>query len=158
AAAGDLFGIPPLISVPVSALLVWLIVVRGSYSVAEKIFLVLGAALLTYVGAAILARPNWGEAARAAVTPTVSVDAAYPTTLITLVGTTITPYMLFYLQSSISDKGVPLSEYPKERADVLVGSILSIMVAVFIIICTASTLYVAGIQVDSAEDAARALE
>jgi Mn2+/Fe2+ NRAMP family transporter len=158
AAAGDLFGIPPVISVPVSALLVWLIVVRGSYSVAEKIFLVLGAALLTYVGAAILARPDWGQAARASVTPTLSFDAAYLTTLITLVGTTITPYMLFYLQSSISDKGVPLADYKKERADVVVGSVLSIVVAVFIIICTASTLYVAGIQVDSAEDAARALE
>jgi NRAMP (natural resistance-associated macrophage protein)-like metal ion transporter len=158
AAAGDLFGIPPVISVPVSALLVWLIVVRGSYSVAEKIFLVLSVALLTYVGAAFLARPNWGEAARAAVTPTLTLDADYLTTLITLVGTTITPYMLFYLQSSISDKGVPVSDYPKERTDVLVGSILSIMVAVFIIICTASTLYVAGIQVTSAEDAARALE
>jgi Mn2+/Fe2+ NRAMP family transporter len=158
AAAGELFGIPRLLTVPISAVVVWLIVVRASYSVAEKVFLVLSAALLTYVGAAFLARPDWGEAARAAVSPTLSLDPGYLSTLITLVGTTITPYMLFYLQSSISDKGVPLSEYPAERTDVVVGSVLSDLVAAFIIICTAATLYVAGIQVSSADDAARALE
>jgi Mn2+/Fe2+ NRAMP family transporter len=158
AAAGDLFGIPPVLSVPLSAVVVWLIVVRGSYSVAEKIFLVLSAALLTYVGAAFLARPDWRQAAIHSVTPTLNFDAAYLTVLITLVGTTITPYMLFYLQSSISDKGVPVSEYPHERTDVVVGSILSDLVGAFIIICTASTLFVAGIEVTSADDAARALE
>ena len=158
AAAGQLFGIPALISVPISAVVVWLIVVRASYSVAEKVFLVLGAALLTYVGAAFLANPDWGQAALASITPSVSLDPGYLSTLITLVGTTITPYMLFYLQSSISDKGVPLSEYPAERTDVVVGSILSDLIAAFIIICTAATLYVAGIQVSTADDAARALE
>jgi Mn2+/Fe2+ NRAMP family transporter len=158
AAAGGLFGIPAWLSVPISALAVWLIVVRGSYSVAEKIFLLLSAALLTYVAAAFLARPDWGQAAAGALSPSLSLDAAYLTTLITLVGTTITPYMLFYLQSSISDKGVPLSHYPAERTDVIVGSVLSDLIAAFIIICTAGTLYVVGIQVSSADDAARALE
>jgi len=114
--------------------------------------------LLTYVGAAFLARPDWGQAALASVTPSLSLDAGYLTTLITLVGTTITPYMLFYLQSSISDKGVPLSHYPEERTDVVVGSMLSDLIAAFIIICTAATLFAAGIQVTSADDAARALE
>jgi Mn2+/Fe2+ NRAMP family transporter len=158
AAAGELFGIPKLLSVPLAAVVVWLIVVRASYSIAERVFLVLGAALLTYVGAAFLARPNWGAAALAAVTPSVSLDSAYLLTLITLVGTTITPYMLFYLQSSISDKGVPASEYPAERTDVVVGSVLSDLIAAFIVICTAATLYVVGTQVSSADDAARALE
>jgi Mn2+/Fe2+ NRAMP family transporter len=158
AAAGELFGIPRALSVPLAGVVVWLIVVRASYSVAERIFLALSAALLTYVGAAFLAKPDWGQAAIASVTPTVVLDAAYLTTLITVVGTTITPYMLFYLQSSISDKGVPLSEYPAERTDVIVGSVLSDLVAAFIIICTAATLYAVGIQVGSADDAARALE
>src|SRR5262249_50441072 len=125
AAAGELFGVPRLIAVPVAAVVVWLIVVRASYSVAEKVFLVLGAALLTYVGAAFLARPDWTQAAVALATPRISLEAGYLATLITLVGTTITPYMLFYLQSSISDKGVPISEYPAERTDAVVGSILS---------------------------------
>src|SRR5262249_25571091 len=89
AAAGGLFGIPRLLSVPLAGVVVWVIVVRASYSVAERIFLALGAALLTYVGAAFLARPDWGQAALAAVTPSVVLDAAYLTTLITVVGTTI---------------------------------------------------------------------
>jgi NRAMP (natural resistance-associated macrophage protein)-like metal ion transporter len=158
AAAGELFGIPRLISVPVSAAVVWLIVVRASYSVAEKVFLVLGAALLTYVGAALLAHPDWPQVIVQAVRPSLSTDPGYVSTLVTLVGTTITPYMLFYLQSSITDKGVPLSEYPNERTDVVVGSVLSDLIAAFIIICTAATLFVAGVQVTSADDAARALE
>ena len=158
AAAGELFGIPRLVSVPAAAVVVWLIVVRASYTVAERIFLVLGAALLTYVGAAVLAGPDWGQLAVQAITPSFSLEAGYLTTFITLVGTTITPYMLFYLQSSISDKGVGLAEYPAERTDVVLGSVLSDLIAAFIIICTAATLFVAGIQVATADDAARALE
>lgn len=158
AAAGELFGISRLLTVPLAAVAVWLIVVRASYSVAEKAFLILGAALLTYVGAAFLARPDWGQAAAALLTPRVSLEPGYLSMLITLVGTTITPYMLFYLQSSISDKGVPISEYPAERTDAVFGSILSDLIAAFIIICTAATLYVSGIQVATADDAARALE
>src|SRR5262245_48490874 len=96
AAASELFGIPRLISVPVMAVVVWLIVVRASYTVAEKIFIVLSAALLTYVGAAFLARPDWSAVARALVVPSeVPLDAGYVATLVALVGTTITPYMLF---------------------------------------------------------------
>jgi Mn2+/Fe2+ NRAMP family transporter len=158
AAAGELFGIPRIVAVPVAAVVVWLIVVRASYSVAERIFLVLGAALLTYVGAAVLARPDWGNVAVQTVTPAFSLDAGYLTTFITLVGTTITPYMLFYLQSSLSDKGVGLVDYPAARTDVVLGSVLSDLIAAFIIICTAATLFVVGIQVQSADDAARALE
>ncbi|HTD80082.1 MAG TPA: Nramp family divalent metal transporter, partial [Chloroflexota bacterium] len=93
AAAGELFGVSRVVSVPVSAVIVWLIVVRASYTVAERIFLVMGAALLTYVGAAILARPNWSEVAIATVTPSFSLDAAYLTTFVTVVGTTVTPYV-----------------------------------------------------------------
>ena len=159
AAAGELFGINRLISVPVMAVVVWLIVVRASYTVAEKIFILLSTALLTYFGAAILAHPDWREVMRALVVPSeIPLDAGYLTTLVAVVGTTITPYMLFYLQSSITDKGVRVDEYPAERTDVIFGSLLTTVIAVFIIVSTAATLHTEGILVTSAEDAARALE
>lgn len=140
-----------------SAFVVWLIVVRGSCSAAEKVLLVLAAALLTYVAAAVLARPNWSTMAVALVSPSFSLDAGYLTTFTTLVGTTIAPYMLFYLQSSISDKGLGLAEYPSLRTDVVIGSVLSDVVAAFSSICTAATLFAVGVQVGTADDAARAL-
>lgn len=158
AAAGELFNIPREISVPIMAVVVWLIVVRASYTVAEKIFILLSTALLTYVGAALLAGPDWLEVGRSLVTPTLLPETGYLTTLVAVVGTTITPYMLFYLQSSISDKGVRLSDYAAERTDVVLGSLLSDIVALFIIVSTAATLHEAGILVNTADDAARALE
>ncbi|HLZ31824.1 MAG TPA: Nramp family divalent metal transporter [Chloroflexota bacterium] len=158
AAAGELFGIPRFFAVPIMAVVVWLIVVRASYTVAEKIFLLLSTALLTYIGAAFLAQPDWSEVIHSLITPSLSADTGYLTTLVALVGTTITPYMLFYLQSSLSDKGVRLEDYPSERADVVIGSVLSDLVALFIIVSTAATLYANGILVTTAEDAARALE
>jgi Mn2+/Fe2+ NRAMP family transporter len=137
---------------------VWLIVVRASYTVAEKIFIVLSVALLTYVGAALLAGPNWDEVAVSLVRPHFEADATFLSTFVAVVGTTITPYMLFYLQSSLSDKGVPLEDYPAERTDVIFGSVITTVVALFIIVCTAATLYPQQIPVDTAEAAARALQ
>src|SRR5919201_3466782 len=159
AAATDVFNsrlVGPVVLV--SAAMAWLIVVRGSYTVAEKIFIALSLALLTYVGAALLAGPDWREVGVSLVTPHMQLDSAYLTTFVALVGTTITPYMLFYLQSSLSDKGVPLDDYPAERTDVIVGSLLTTVVALFIIISTAATLHPEGILIDTADDAARALE
>jgi Mn2+/Fe2+ NRAMP family transporter len=158
AAAADLFNIPRQIAIPTMAVVVWLIVVRASYTIAEKIFILLSTALLTYVGAAFLARPDWGDVARSLVTPSFSLEAAYLSTFVAVVGTTITPYMLFYLQSSISDKGVSIANYPAERTDVIVGSLLTTIIALFIIVSTAATLHVNGIAIETAEDAARALE
>jgi Mn2+/Fe2+ NRAMP family transporter len=126
--------------------------------VAEKIFIVLSTALLTYIGAAFLARPDWTEVARAVVSPSLSSETGYLVTFVAVVGTTITPYMLFYLQSSISDKGVRLEDYSEERTDVVFGSLITTLVALFIIVSTAATLHKEGVTVDSAEDAARALE
>jgi NRAMP (natural resistance-associated macrophage protein)-like metal ion transporter len=158
AAAGELFNIPRLVFVPVMAVVVWLIVVRASYTVAEKIFIVMSTALLTYIGAALLARPVWSEVAISLVTPSFKLEGGYLTTFVAVVGTTITPYMLFYLQSSLSDKGLSVEEYPAERTDVTLGSILTTVIALFIIVSTAATLHVEGVTVDTAEDAARALE
>src|SRR5919202_5711881 len=147
AAAGELFGIPRPVAVPIMALVVWLIVVRASYTVAEKIFIVLSLALLTYVGAAFLAHPDWREVGVSLVRPHFEADASFLSTFVAVVGTTITPYMLFYLQSSLSDKGVPLEDYPSERADVVSGSLLTTVVALFIIVCTAATLHQEGVSV-----------
>jgi Mn2+/Fe2+ NRAMP family transporter len=142
---------------------VWLIVVRASYTVAEKIFILLSTVLLTYVGAAFLAGPDWGQVALNLVIPsTPPTDTpdrvGNLVTLVAVVGTTITPYMLFYLQSSISDKGVRLEDYPSERTDVILGSLLTTVIAVFIIVSTAATLHQSGVLVTTAEGAARALE
>jgi NRAMP (natural resistance-associated macrophage protein)-like metal ion transporter len=159
AAATDIFNerlVGP--AVIVSAFLVWLIVVRGSYALAEKVFIALSLVLLTYVGAAVLARPDWGEVAISLVTPSMQLGSGYLTTFVALVGTTITPYMLFYLQSSLSDKGVRLEDYPAERTDVILGSLLTTVVALFIIVSTAATLHQEGILINTADDAARALE
>ena len=159
AAATDIFDarlVGPV--VVVSAVAVWLIVVRGSYTLAEKIFIALSLALLTYVGAALLAHPDWGQVGVSLVTPRMQLDSGYLTTFVAVVGTTITPYMLFYLQSSLSDKGVRLDEYPAERTDVILGSLLTTVVALFIIVSTAATLHREGIVIDTADDAARALE
>jgi NRAMP (natural resistance-associated macrophage protein)-like metal ion transporter len=158
AAAGELFNVPRYITVPVMAVVVWLIVVQASYTVAEKIFIALSTALLTYVGAALLAHPDWGHVARSLVSPVFHANVGYLTTFVALVGTTITPYMLFYLQSSLSDKGVRLEDYPAERTDVTFGSLLTTIIALFIIVSTAATLHQSGVTVDSADDAARALE
>jgi len=158
AAAGELFNIPRIASVPLMAVVVWLIVVRASYTVAEKIFIVLSTALLTYVGAAFLARPEWHTVELSLVSPSFIPEAGYLTTFVALVGTTITPYMLFYLQSSISDKGVRIADYAAERTDVVLGSLLTTVIAVFIIVSTAATLHANGILVNAPEDAARALE
>src|SRR5438270_3018908 len=118
AAATDIFNerlVGP--AVIVSAFIVWLIVVRGSYALAEKVFIALSLVLLTYLGAAVLARPDRGEVAISLVTPSMQLGSGYLPTFVALVGTTITPYMLFYLQSSLSDKGVRLEDYPAERTE-----------------------------------------
>lgn len=158
AAASELFGLPRFIVVPVMGVVVWLIVVRASYTVAEKTFIVLSTALLTYIGAAFLAQPDWGHVARSLVTPVFNLQPSFLATFVAVVGTTITPYMLFYLQSSLSDKGVTIEDYPAERTDVIFGSLLTTIVALFIIVCTAATLHVSGVRVETPEDAARALE
>ncbi len=157
AAAGELFGLPKELVVPVMAVVVWLIVVGASYSLAEKVFIVLSSTLLSYVGAALLAGPDWSQVAAGMVVPHFSLEPGFLATFVALVGTTITPYMLFYLQSSLTDKGVTMRDYALERADTVVGAILSDVIAGFIIISTAATLYPQGIHVESAEDAAQAL-
>ena len=153
----DIFGVSKYISVPLTAVAVWFLVVKGTYKMAERIFLIFSAFLLTYVVSAILAKPDWGAVGMAIVHPKIQADSAYISMVIGLVGTTVAPWMQFYMQSSVIEKGLKLEDWKLTLADVVVGCLLTVVVAFFIMVACASTLHVHGIQIDKASDAARAL-
>ena len=159
AAALELFGISKYVSVPLAAALVWLLVTRGSYSQVERIFVAMTLVFFAYPVAAILAQPNWGEVARGTFVPSLRRDPEYLLLFVGTVGTTITPYMQLFHQSSVVEKGVARRHYGPERIDAYVGSIFSNLIAAFIIIATAATLHVSGnTEIETAADAARALQ
>ena len=158
AAAAELFGVSRYVAVPLAAVLVWLLITRGSYGWVERIFLVLSLAFLAYVGSAFLARPDWREVFDQTLQPRLRMEVGYLYVLIALIGTTISPYMQLYVQSSVVEKGVTPSDYRYTRFDVIVGTVIAGLVAGFIIIATAATLFPQGIGVETASDAARALE
>jgi NRAMP (natural resistance-associated macrophage protein)-like metal ion transporter len=158
AAATELFGVPRYVSVPLAAMSVWWLVVKGSYKRVERVFLVMSLVFLGYIVSAFLARPVWGEIARAMVRPTWSFAPAYIFTFVAVVGTTISPYMQVYVQSSVVEKGVTAEDYALTRADVWTGTAFAISIVFFIIISTAATLHGHGVRIESAADAARALE
>jgi len=157
AASMEIFGISKFISVPVAALAVWLLIVRGSYKSVERVFLVASGIYLAYVASGILARPPWGQVASAAVSPSFHFDAGYVTIFVTVIGTTIAPWMQFYQQSAIVDKGLKAADYAYERLDVIVGSLFAVFIAAFITISCAATLYAHGLRIETAKDAALAL-
>ncbi|MBI3003248.1 MAG: divalent metal cation transporter, partial [candidate division NC10 bacterium] len=158
AAALEIFGVPRLLSVPAVAGLVAWLVVQGTYRLVERAFLLASTVYIVYVISGLLARPAWGEVLRASVTPTLRLQTDYLTMLIALVGTTIAPWMQFYLQSSVVDKGIRVKEYPFARLDVFLGSLVAAVIAFFIIVACAATLHVHGVRIESAADAALALE
>jgi len=157
AASMEIFGVSKYISVPLAAVLVWLLIVRANYKWVERVFLVASALYLAYVASGILAEPPWPEVARAFVTPSFHFDSGYVVIAVTIIGTTIAPWMQFYQQASIVDKGLKLKDYAYERVDVVVGSLFAVLVAAFITIACAATLYENGIQIETAKDAALAL-
>ncbi len=124
-AALGLVGIPAIIGVPAMAVLIWLLVARGSYRRVEIIFLIMTLAFFAYPISAFMARPNWGQVGRQTIAPSFRLNAAYIFTFVATIGTTITPYMQVYLQSSVAEKNVPLHRYKYERADVYTGSIIA---------------------------------
>lgn len=154
----QIFGISKYISVPLVALAVWALVVKGTYRIAERIFLVFSFALLIYIAAAIMGHPNWGEVGTALIKPHMQYDFAYITMIITLIGTTIAPWMQFYMQSSVIEKGLKIEDYKFVRLDVLVGCVATVVVAFFIMVACASTLHLNGIKIKDASDAALALK
>jgi NRAMP (natural resistance-associated macrophage protein)-like metal ion transporter len=158
AAAAELFGVSRYIAVPLSGVVVWLLITRGSYERVEKILLVLTLAFFAYIGAAFLARPDWGDVLLQTVRPDIPLEVGYLQLLIALIGTTISPYMQLYVQSSVVEKGVTPEEYRYTRFDVFVGTLFAGIVASFIIIATAATLFPRGVTIETASDAAVALE
>jgi Mn2+/Fe2+ NRAMP family transporter len=157
AAATELFGVPRFVSVPLAAFAVWWLVVKGSYRRVERVFLLMSLVFLGYIVSAFLARPEWTEVARGFVRPQVDLNAGYLFTVVALIGTTISPYMQVFVQSSVVEKGVTEEDYGLTRADVWVGTVFAMATAFFIAVATAATLHRAGVHIDSAEDAARAL-
>jgi NRAMP (natural resistance-associated macrophage protein)-like metal ion transporter len=157
AAGGQIFGISKYVLVPVGALAVWLLVVKGTFRSVEKVFLAASVFYVAYIVSGVLARPNWGEVLRATVTPSFSFRSAYLLMFIGVVGTTITPWMQFYLQSAVVEKGITTREYGYTRTDVLIGSIMTDVVAWFIIVACGTTIFAHHIRVETVQDAAAAL-
>lgn len=158
AASLELFGINKYITVPIMAFLVWLLITKGSYKKTEKLFLTFTLIFFTYIITCFKVHPNWNEVIKATVSPSIIFNKNYILMFIGMIGTTITPYMQFYLQSSVVDKGLSIKDYKYEKLDVYLGAIWGNLVSFFIIVCTASTLFKAGIKIDSAEQAAMALK
>jgi Mn2+/Fe2+ NRAMP family transporter len=158
AAAAELFGVSRYIAVPIAAVLVWLLITRGSYGRVEKILLALTLVFMAYIAAAFLAHPDWREVLDQTIRPAPRLELGYLRLLVALIGTTISPYMQLYVQSSVVEKGVTPDEYRYTRVDVWAGTVFAGLVAAFIIIATAATLYPHGIVIETAADAAVALE
>src|SRR5579859_2522739 len=158
AASAEIFGISKYIAVHLAAIVVWVLVLRGTYKQVEVIFLIACGFYLTYVVSAILAKPDWLLAAKHTVIPTIQFDSGYLLTLTALVGTTIAPWQFFYLQEGFVEKKVGPRQYPQARADVMVGSISCMVIVFFIIVATAATLYASGQRdISDAVQAAKAL-
>jgi Mn2+/Fe2+ NRAMP family transporter len=158
AAATELFGVPRFISVPLSAFAIWWLVVKSSYQRVERVFLLMSLVFLGYIASAFLAKPDWGEVAVGLVTPSFSFEPAYLFMFVAVVGTTISPYMQVFVQSSVVEKGVTPEDYRRTKLDVWIGTVLAILVVFFIVVSTAATLNKHGIHIESASDAARACD
>lgn len=158
----ELFGISRFISVPICAAIVWLIAVKGNYKTVEKVFLTASVFYIAYLFAGVMAKPDWNQAILATVTPPKFNDlrnSTYIYMVVGLIGTTIAPWMQFYLQSSIVEKGIEEKQYSASRLDVVIGCIFTDVVAWFIVVACAATLYAAGHhEVRDAADAAQALK
>lgn len=157
AAGMEVFGVHKLISVPLSALLVWWMVVKGSYKSVEKVFLVACVFYVSYIVTGIIIHPDWGNVFDHFIHPRLSLSPSETTMVIGLVGTTIAPWMQFYLQASIVEKGIKIEDYRFARFDVVTGSIFVHIVAFFIILVCAETLFEHGVEIETAKDAALSL-
>jgi Mn2+/Fe2+ NRAMP family transporter len=157
AAGMEVFGVDKFISVPISAFLVWWMVVKGTYKSVEKAFLGACVFYVCYIVTGIIVKPDWGYVAEQFMNPGLSLRPAEMTMVIGLVGTTIAPWMQFYLQASIVEKGIKIEEYKFARFDVVLGSVMVHVVAFFIILVCAETLYKNGVRIETAKDAALSL-
>jgi Mn2+/Fe2+ NRAMP family transporter len=154
----NVFGISKYISVPIVGFLIWILVVKGTYKIAERIFLLFSVSLLMYVVSALMGKPHWSEIGHAIVHPQMEINSRSLAMVIGIVGTTIAPWMQFYMQSSVIEKGLKMSHYKYSMIDIVVGCLATVAVAFFIIVACASTLHQNGIQINEAKDAALALK
>ena len=154
----EVVGVSRYISVPLTAIGIWFLVVKGNYRIAEKIFLVFSLSLLTYIVSALLGKPNWNLIGHSIIHPGIPVNSASIAMIIGLVGTTIAPWMQFYMQSTVIEKKLEIKDYKFTLLDIVIGCIATVVVAFFIMVACASTLHVNGVQISEAKDAALALE
>ena len=153
----EMFGVSKYVSVPIAAVTVWLLIVGGSYKRVQNVFLALSFVFVTYIIAAVLAQPDWNDALTSTVVPQVTGGVSWISLVIAMIGTTIAPWMMFFTQSNVVEKGTTTNELFEQRIDAVSGTIAACLVAWFIIVTTGAVLYPQGIEVDSAEAAARAL-
>ncbi len=159
AQASELFGVSRYFTIPLASALVWWLVVKGTQKRVERVFLAMSLVFFCYIISAVLAEPEWTEVASGFVKPQFEMSGVYLFTVMTLIGTTITPFMQVYVQSAVVEKGLDKEDYSLARLDVVVGTLFACLVAAFIVIATAATLHTQGItELDSAATAARALE
>ena len=158
AGSTEVLGISKYISVPVSGILVWFMVVKGNYKSAEKIFIIFSLALFMYIISALMGNPDWKDIGRSIIHPEIKLDSGYMAIVIGVIGTTIAPWMQFYMQSAVIEKGLKKEDYKFVVIDIIIGCIATVVVAFFIIVACASTLYPQGIIINEARDAALALQ
>jgi len=154
----EVFGVSKYISVPIIGVLIWFLVVKGTYKIAERIFLLFSISLLMYVVSALMGKPHWSEIGHSIIHPQLEVNTQSLAMIIGIIGTTIAPWMQFYMQSSVIEKGLDMKQYKYSLIDIVVGCIATVVVAFFIIVACASTLHENGIQINEAKDAALALK
>ena len=157
ASSMEIFGVNKYLSVPIGAFAVWLLVVKGTYRFVERIFLIACTVFLTYVVSAYFVHPPWGQIMLDTVKPSFDFKTSYLMMVIGIVGTTIAPWMQFYLQSAVVEKNIKVENYGASRMDVIVGCIMTDVIAFFIIVACAATMFTHGIRINDAKDAAVAL-
>ena len=156
--ASELFGVSRFLTIPISGVIIWALVVKGSPKGVERVFLVMSLVFFTYVISAFLSKPDWGAVAHDFIRPSISSDTGYLFTVMALIGTTIAPFMQIYVQSAAVEKSMDKDELPVARADVIIGMTFADIIAAFIVICTAATLFTHGVtSIDSAATAAESL-
>ena len=159
----ELFGVSKYISVPIAAAAVWFLVVNGNYKRVEKVFLILSCVFITYFFAGVIAGPNWGDALSHTVVPHMQTDTEFIRLIIAMVGTTVAPWMLFFQQSNVVEKGLGANKRDLKadllsgKVDAVAGSVVAMLVAWFIVVTTGAVLFPEGVQIETAQDAASAL-
>jgi Mn2+/Fe2+ NRAMP family transporter len=154
----EVFNVSKYISVPLVGFIIWFMVVKGNYKFAERIFLLFSVCLLMYVVSALMGKPHWGEIGHAVVHPEFEFNSKSLAIIIGIIGTTIAPWMQFYMQSSVIEKGLKMKNYKYSLIDIVVGCTATVVVAFFIIVACGSTLHENGIKIGEAKDAALALK